>query len=58
MLRIRFGFVKLNTSKKKIIYMLIREEARFIRLTFPSSRAHYCGLYKNLTNFRELEAEN
>ena len=36
MLRIRFGFVKLNISKKKITYMLIREEAHLIRLAFPS----------------------
>lgn len=53
MLRIRFGFVKLNTSKKKITYMLIREEARIVRLAFPPSR-----LYKNLTKLSELEAEN
>lgn len=38
MLRIRFGFVKLNTGKKKVTYMLIREEARIVRLAFPSSR--------------------
>ena len=35
MLRIRFGFVKLNTGKKKITYMLIREGSRITRLSFP-----------------------
>ena len=36
MLRIRFGFVKLNTSKKKITYMLIRDGVRITRFVFPS----------------------
>lgn len=32
---IYFGFVKLNTGKKKITYMLIREGNRITRLSFP-----------------------
>ena len=36
---IYFGFVKLNTGKKKVTYMLIREGSRVTRLSFPCRSA-------------------
>lgn len=50
---IYFGFVKLNTDKKKITYMLIREGSRVIRLSFPCrsvpNRTAFPSLNTNLT---------
>ena len=50
---IYFGFVKLNTGKKKITYMLIREGSRVTRLSFPchnaSSHTILPSLNTNLT---------
>lgn len=50
---IYFGFVKLNTGKKKVTYMLIREGSRVTRLSFPCrgtlSHATLSSLNMNLT---------
>lgn len=35
MLKIRFGFVKLNTSKGQVTHMLFQNDNSFIRITMP-----------------------
>lgn len=45
---IYFGFVKLNTGKKKITYMLIREGSRITRLSFPYHYASSCTTLPSL----------
>lgn len=42
---IYFGFVKLNTDKKKITYMLIREGSRVTRLSFPCRSAPFRTIF-------------
>lgn len=59
MLRICFGFVKLNIGKKKVTYMLIREGSHFTRIRLPSPDA--CSTIRALQKLNiqsKLEAEN